>query len=255
MTRDMVNLNRICKMSLLFLTICLMMPISAKGNDGYGTLHTDCVPYARLECAQLDSFLRQYIVPLAKRNNYDINKDRLTIDFIDLKYERTNDTVYVVEVEAYLNVKRRLLDAYALEINKGFKLYGTVIDDVRFIIRCKPDCPFVHEGGGRSICYSGYDGIMADGSIAFGINDNTARWGFCIIKSHEKEELQYVRLCDWGLSWIRDLHPREYIPGYWRMEPLSDEKHASMQRRYILEKRMALPPDTVVSPLILNRKR
>ncbi len=116
MTRDMVNLNRICKMSLLFLTICLMMPISAKGNDGYGTLHTDCVPYARLECAQLDSFLRQYIVPLAKRNNYDINKDRLTIDFIDLKYERTNDTVYVVEVEAYLNVKRRLLDAYALEI-------------------------------------------------------------------------------------------------------------------------------------------
>ena len=196
----------------------LIFLLSISALKAYAEPTLSCLPAARLCCPMVESFIRQYIVPMYKNNNGDKDHDRIYVKFVK------GDHIDAVQVTVYLHDISPIEDYE----HSGYNYYSTIIDDVRVILVSSRNNPYVKPIDAPPICFKS--------NTLFGTNDNCASWMFIL----KDDWLEYKELWNWGLRWIKDLPKSSYIPNYTRIIPIED--------------RDSISPITIESASITNLK-
>ena len=178
----------------------LIFLLSISALKAYAETTMSCLPAARLCCPMVESFIRQYIVPMYKNNNGDKDHDRIYVKFVK------GDHIDAVQVTVYLHDISPIEDYE----HSGYNYYSTIIDDVRIILVSSRNNPYVKLIDAPPICFKS--------NTLFGTNDNCASWMFIL----KDDWLEYKELWNWGLRWIKDLPKSNYIPNYTRITPIED---------------------------------
>ncbi len=177
----------------------LIFVLSISAIKAYAETIVSCLPAARLCCPMVESFIRQYIVPMYKDNHGDKDHDRIYVKFID------GDLFDVVQVTVYLN---DVSSIEAFDRSTGYNYFSTIIDDVRVILESSRNNHYVQPLNAPPICFKS--------NTFFGMNDNCAGWVFSL----KDGWLEYKGLRNWGLRWIKGRAKRSYTPNYGRITPI-----------------------------------
>lgn len=179
--------------------ILLVFVLSVSCIKAYAETIMSCLPAARLCCPMVESFIRQYIVPMYKNNHGDKDHDRIYAKFIN------GDLIDAVQVTVYLNDVSPIA---VFERSTGYNCFSTIIDDVRVILVSSRNNPYVKPIDAPPICFKS--------NTLFGTNDNCAGWVFSL----KDDWLEYKGIRNWGLRWIKGQTKRSYTPNYGRITPI-----------------------------------